>query len=239
MSVGGPPRWFLAACFVLAACSLDRTGLRVDEISSDGGRDARVSDGSVDATADGSGGADACTMCMPECATALDCPAETAGDYGECVFEGGPCDESGSESRSITRWACTMGRCTATAETETRACTRATEGTICGAVDDTDDWSECSGFGGECGETGSQERTVSAEVCRSGACVSGSTIERRECTRDTDGNVCRTSSSCRGLCVAGACDGSCARCASVCRELECSVSVCYAGGSSCCTCNGC
>lgn len=219
---------------VLAACSIDRHGLRA---TSGDRRDSGTRDaGGVDARVVDGGPVDACGAC--ECTTAADCPAPTAGPWSECGGFDGPCDDTGTQAQVLTEWRCEGGRCEPADETVTRSCGRDVEGSECGSPV-TGDWSACD-YADDCDEDGQRTRTITQMTCQAGACTSSTTTETEACSRDTDTDVC-ISGSCRGLCALGRCNTECggligcsARCAG------CDSSACVTVGSTaCCQCSSC
>ncbi|TXD38701.1 hypothetical protein FRC96_07110 [Lujinxingia vulgaris] len=99
------------------------------------------------------------------------------------------CDESGTQTRTRTEFDCSGGSCTSSNFTESRSCTRDTDGTSCGS-DDFTAWSACGGFADECDETGTQTRTRTEYDCAGGSCSTSTFSESQSCTRDTDGDTC-------------------------------------------------
>ena len=157
------------------------------------------------------------------------CAMATFTGWGACGDFAGPCDESGTESRTRTDFTCSSGTCGSAETVETQGCMRATEGTMC-AEDTFTGWSPCFGFSTTCDETAAQTRDRTEYTCESGTCTAGPDIpEVQSCTRDTDGTFCENFTTCRtGTCADGACDapGSCSgRCCEpnicVCRTCLC------------------
>lgn len=74
-------------------------------------------------------------------------------------------------------------------------------------------WGECGGFAGDCGETGTQSRSVTTYSCMSGTCVPSTSSESQPCERDTDGRSCGTTTcgsfgDCGGFSPTDVCDES-------------------------------
>ncbi|HWN67061.1 MAG TPA: hypothetical protein VNM90_05445, partial [Haliangium sp.] len=57
------------------------------------------------------------------------CGAPSVGPWGPCTFESGVCDETGTQSRTVTSFVCAGASCTSVTSTETQACTRDTDST--------------------------------------------------------------------------------------------------------------
>jgi len=117
------------------------------------------------------------------------CGSVEYGAWTSCSGFEGTCGVEGTQSRSATTHACRDEVCAPTESTETRTCTRDTQGTTCGAVE-TGSWSVCSGFEGICGTAGTQTRAVTSPLCVDGACSSGTVVETRACTRTTNDAAC-------------------------------------------------
>ncbi len=147
----------------------------------------------------------------------LSCGSGSCGDWGACGGFSSACDTTGTQSRTCTSYTCSGGTCGSSTQTETRACTRNTNGVSC------NDGNYCNG----------------TERCSSGACVSSgnpcpsstpicieSTDRCVECTSDAHcggatpycvSNVCvqcRTVSDCPGSSCGdwGACGGFSSAC---------------------------
>ena len=117
------------------------------------------------------------------------CAATSCGSFGTCGNFGSTCDESGSQSRTCTDHVCREGMCQGTARSESRACSRDTDGTTC-ANTTCGGFGACQGFSNTCDESGSQNRTCVDHRCASGSCRMQERSEPRSCSRDTDGNDC-------------------------------------------------
>ncbi len=61
------------------------------------------------------------------------CGMTTTGSWGACGGFADTCDESGTQSRDIDTHTCMDGSCQTTTTTESRGCSRSTEGDSCGA----------------------------------------------------------------------------------------------------------
>ncbi|MEM9071042.1 MAG: hypothetical protein AAGE52_21200 [Myxococcota bacterium] len=136
-----------------------------------------------------------CSSGSPVCVAAgnvpdgASCDTDEVGPWGSCTGFSSACDNGGVESRSVMEFECVAGTCRTASRTETRACSRDTDGDSCGTTETTA-WTSCSGFSGTCGESGTQSRTVTSFECSSGSCSSISAPETRGCSRDTDGITC-------------------------------------------------
>ncbi|RKH18807.1 hypothetical protein D7V77_33520 [Corallococcus sp. CA041A] len=140
----------------------------------------------------------ACQECNPGMTTSgwsnkavgSTCAAPAYGNWGSCDGFSDTCDESGSQSRTVTASACTSsGACAGTGSSETQACTRSTGGTACGTS--YGGWGSCGGFTDFCDTTGTQSRTVTASTCGSGTCnASSSSTETQACTRAAPNTNC-------------------------------------------------
>ncbi len=145
------------------------------------------------------------------------CGSTSCGAWSTCGGFSSTCDQTGTQSRTCTDYVCGGGVCGSQSRTETRACTRSTNGLSC------DDGNYCNG----------------TETCSSGSCVSSgnpcppsapicieSTNRCVECTSDAHcggatpycvGNkcvACRATSDCpASSCGAwGACGGFSSTC---------------------------
>ncbi len=117
------------------------------------------------------------------------CGTATYGPWSACSFSS-PCDETGTRSRTVTRYSCSSGACTTPqTSTETSPCTRDTDGDACGSSQ-AGAWSACN-YAGDCSEFAADStRQVTAYACKTGTCSAVSRTERRSCTRNTDGAAC-------------------------------------------------
>ncbi|XXF75365.1 hypothetical protein P2318_20090 [Myxococcaceae bacterium GXIMD 01537] len=122
------------------------------------------------------------------------CGGTTVGEWGACTGFSGVCGESGTQYRTVTTSVCTNGGCQQVSQPESQSCSRDTDGQSCGGTS-TGGWGACTGFSGVCGESGTQERTVTASVCSNGGCQQVSHPEYQSCSRDTDGQSCGGTSS--------------------------------------------
>jgi len=180
-----------------------------------------------------------CQECNPSVSTSswsnksvgTACGAPSYGSWGSCGGYNGTCGETGSQSRTVTAHACTgSGTCAGSNSSETRACTRSTNGASCGSDYDC---SECGGFNGDCGEVGTQSCTWTEYTCFGGTCSrahSGS--GESMCWRNTDGESCGSDQNCSEC---GGFDSECDQtgtqsCTST--QYSCSSGTCRVSGSS-------
>ncbi len=132
------------------------------------------------------------------------CGSVTHGPWGTCVYDDA-CDNTGTQTRTVTTPTCSGGGCTNQMTTETRSCSRDTTGNSCGTTTH-GPWGTCSGFVGFCGERGNQTRTATHRRCSAGTCGNQTETESRACSRDTDGMPCLIPTRCiESQCTAGAC----------------------------------
>jgi hypothetical protein len=140
------------------------------------------------------GGGTACDEETGACLGCVDdstCPAAMQGAWGECGGFADACAASGTEARMVRTFSCVSGVCVASDTTEERACSRSTDGSVCGA-------SSCGLFGAcegtGCALAGTQSRTCVDRVCEAGICASVSRTESAGCARDTEGDACGANS---------------------------------------------
>lgn len=149
--------------------------------------------------------ADVCTGCAVD----SDCPADTASAWDACAYAT-TCAESGTQTRTLRTFACASGACVPSDHSETRGCSRVTEGTPCGG-DSCTAFGSCSGFDDPCDESGTSSRTCTPQVCSGGSCGAGTPFtDTQGCTRSVAGLPCNDGVFCTGpdRCdAAGFCDG--------------------------------
>jgi hypothetical protein len=122
----------------------------------------------------------ACTRGAPN----TDCGAPSYGAWSACSF-GDTCAQTGTRSRTVTSrdYNCATGQCENDTWTQEEACTRSTEGKICGGPAYTA-WSECWSMGDFCSSQGEQYRGAIYDTCGGGTCGgSYSQLETRSCPR--------------------------------------------------------
>lgn len=120
------------------------------------------------------------------------CASRSCGAWGACSDFSDVCDQSGTERRDCTIGTCHAGACATSTESETRACSRSTDGTVC-APGGCGSWGTCGGFADTCATGGTQSRTCTDDAtCSGGTCASpGTHTEMRGCSRgSTDGTAC-------------------------------------------------
>lgn len=131
------------------------------------------------------------------------CGTTQYGSWTACGYSSG-CDETAPDrTRSVTRYACQGGTCTASTSTQRDACARNTDGDSCGTTS-YGSWSTCGGYASSCDQTGVQSRRITRKACAAGTCVDSTSNETRSCSRNTDGNSCGRS-GCGDRCANGAC----------------------------------
>jgi hypothetical protein len=143
---------------------------------------------------------DEATSVCTGCADATHCPADTFGAWGACEGFASACATAGTEARTVRTFTCEDGACVPADESESRACSRPTDGMVCGATS-CDPFGACEGAG--CALTGTQSRTCRDQVCSGGTCAPSPRTETAACSRPTDGTSCGAT-SCDGW---GACGG--------------------------------
>ncbi|UJR85242.1 hypothetical protein [Sandaracinus amylolyticus] len=129
------------------------------------------------------------------------CGAPIPGAWSLCGGYDDSCDESGTQSRTITTPRCNAGTCTgSTTAPEMRACSRDTDGLMCGAETCTD-YGLCvrtSSSGSACMGNGVQTRRCTGAQCSAGTCaMSGVRIDERACF--LGGDPCERGRTC-GAC---------------------------------------
>ncbi|MEN9797285.1 MAG: hypothetical protein RL653_981 [Pseudomonadota bacterium] len=117
------------------------------------------------------------------------CGTPAYGAWSACSFPS-TCAETGSRTRTVTRFSCTAGSCSnPQTTTETGTCVRSTEGTGCGTTQ-YGAWSGCT-YAGTCDETApARARSVTTFTCQAGTCARTTGTELGQCIRNTDGTAC-------------------------------------------------
>ncbi|MCZ7677895.1 MAG: hypothetical protein M5U28_03580 [Sandaracinaceae bacterium] len=123
---------------------------------------------------------DVCTGCL----TDTDCGGAVYGSWSGCGGFDDTCDETGTESRSVTTFTCSSGTCVPSTSSESRGCPRDTDGTSCGGTD-CGGYGGCGGFSDTCDESGTESRTCTDYVCADGTCQGFDRSETRGCSRMT------------------------------------------------------
>ncbi|MFT5357508.1 MAG: hypothetical protein ACI9KE_004745, partial [Polyangiales bacterium] len=150
------------------------------------------------------------TMACEACMGPSDCGEVVSGAWGSCGGFDGPCDMMGTETRTIMTPTCSDGACGVDTTTDSRTCSRNTDGTSCGTTT-MGSYGSCGGFANTCDTTGTQSRNVSTFSCGSGSCQTNNSSQSRSCSRATNGITCGTTTyggwgACGGF--ANACDTS-------------------------------
>jgi hypothetical protein len=108
----------------------------------------------------------------------VSCGTTSYGGWGACGGFSGTCGESGTQSRTVTTYACGSGSCQPSSYTETQACTRSTTGASCGTTS-YGAWGACN-LTTFCGP-GEQSRSVTSYTCSAGSCAASSSSEWQSC----------------------------------------------------------
>jgi len=137
------------------------------------------------------------------------CGTTSYGSWGSCGGYSSTCDETGTQSRSVTTYTCSSGTCGSTTGSGSQGCSRTTNGSSCASTS-YGTWGTCGGYSSTCDETGTQSRSVTTYSCSSGTCGSSTGSQSQSCSRSTSGNSCVIIPGCPARCVAGACDPVCA-----------------------------
>jgi len=121
--------------------------------------------------------------------TGAPCGTPTYGAWTSCTYASA-CDETGTRTRTVTRFTCSAGGCnTPQTTTETGSCSRNTDGSSCGSIQ-YGTWSTC-GYISDCDNAApDRSRTVTTYTCKAGACASSTSTQKSSCSRNTDGDPC-------------------------------------------------
>ena len=118
------------------------------------------------------------------------CGSSTEGAWSSCGGFSGPCDTTGTQTRTVTDRRCANGSCSSVDRTESQTCTRSVSGNTCGDSTYTG-WTSCGGFSSDCDTSGTQTRVRTDYRCSSGgSCNTSTTTESRSCSRSTNGDTC-------------------------------------------------
>ncbi len=118
------------------------------------------------------------------------CGSTQYGSWSSCGGFNGTCGESGTQSRSVTTYACSGGSsCNASTGYQSQSCSRNTNGTSCGSSQ-TIFCNSCGGFSGTCGESGTQSCLVVNYSCSGGSCSGSTSWQTQSCSRNTNGTTC-------------------------------------------------
>jgi hypothetical protein len=146
--------------------------------------------------------------CSRESRENNECGATTCGGYGGCDYSG-QCDQSATQERSCTERRCRSGVCADVGTTESRGCSRNTNGMDCGSS--CDGWGGCD-YTGECDEDATRSRTCHDRICNAGSCRTNDRDEQEPCSRGTEGATCGSNPSYCGqptschICRSGSCE---------------------------------
>lgn len=165
------------------------------------------------------------------CREDSDCPPTSATAWGSCSGFTSACDDTGTQSRTVTTFTCAGMTCVPNNTTESRACSRSTNGNTCGAT-------TCGSYGScdytsDCDETANRSRTCTDQTCSGGVCRATNRTETDSCSRDTDGNSCSDGEFCNGAetCSGGTCRNNPSPCPGPCDDVanSCIVTTCGPG----------
>ncbi|MEM6559797.1 MAG: hypothetical protein AAF605_08435 [Myxococcota bacterium] len=144
------------------------------------------------------------------------CPDEV-GEFDDCEYTDGLCDETGTRSRQIKQRECREGACVQIGViTDKDECCRDREGVSCGPTTNCGSYGSCGGYSSTCDESGTQTRTCDGNRCRSGTCRNERVTQSQSCNTDTDGDIC-DQRGCPGgtqsiCCSSGSCNNPCSPC---------------------------
>ena len=165
----------------------------------------------------------------------MPCPPDIVGAWTPCDYTS-ECATSGTRTRSVDSFTCTSGSCAGSRRMESEACgARSTEGNSCGEGTTTGPYTACS-YSDICSNSGSRQRDVTTNTCRSGSCSSSEIRETdgAGCARDTSGTRCPDDGNfCNGLevCAGGSCSAHIdAPCPGLCIEASASCGSCSGSG---------
>ena len=161
------------------------------------------------------------TMVCEECSGDADCGAVSYGTWGACGGFGGTCGETGTQSRAVMTPRCNAGACEVQSSSEGQSCARVTEDVSCGTTTYSA-WGACGGYANACDETGTQSRTRTRRLCRSGGCANVNNSESRGCSRTVpNGTRCGTvlDVCCGGACRSMTSNGYCGGCGVSCTAI--------------------
>lgn len=158
------------------------------------------------------------TMACEECRVDADCGPVTRGEWSACSYTDGTCDETGTQTRTVSTPRCASGMCVVETTSESQGCSRDRDGVMCGSTTYTA-WGGCN-WAGPCDEAATQTRTRTDRRCSNGSCTARNTTESRDCTRSRpNGTSCGSNTwmrCCSGTCRdlrtnarCGACNVSC------------------------------
>lgn len=117
----------------------------------------------------------------PKCDAAACAAKSGCSGWSACGGFASTCDTTGAQSRSCTTYACAGATCGSSKKTETKACSKPTDGVV---VANWTAWSACTTSGG-CSESGTKSRT--RKVCKGGKTVTESASGA--CSVSSEGKV--------------------------------------------------
>lgn len=150
-----------------------------------------------------------CSGATPTCTSSgnrpngMMCDTTLFSGWSTCGGFTGTCGNAGQRTRTATYRECQSGSCSARDANESEACTRNTNGTMCGATS-CGGYGACGGFTDRCDLGGTQSRTCTDRACAGGGCGSSNRSENRNCNRtlsETCGDLIDT--DCDGTCDEG------------------------------------
>jgi len=171
------------------------------------------------------------------CVTDADCGPVTYSAWSACGGYASTCDETGTQSRSVTTPKCVSNVCSNVVTTQAQACTRVTTGVVCGTTT-YGAWSGCGGFASACDTTGTRSRSKTTYACGTGACRATTVSESGSCSRTVaNGTSCGTNMYCcsGSGCVSKGSNAHCSSCGIDCGTGSSCVSV--GSGHYSCTCS--
>jgi len=118
------------------------------------------------------------------------CGTPSYGPWGSCTFSS-TCDETGTRTRTVTRFTCSAGGACNDPQTrtETGSCTRDTDGAGC-TTTQYGSWSSCA-YSSDCATSApDRTRSVTTYACKAGSCSPSTTTQRGTCSRATEGDPC-------------------------------------------------
>ncbi|MEM9863508.1 MAG: hypothetical protein AAF938_18070 [Myxococcota bacterium] len=137
----------------------------------------------------------ACDGAVPRCVfdanvpDGTECRPDEEGLWSDCSRPT-TCAESGTESRTVIRFACSAGSCNSTLDNETRACSVDTDGDTCGSGFSCPSFGACQ-FSNTCATSGTRSRTCTRQMCASGTCQSMNEVQSEGCSRGSqNGQTC-------------------------------------------------
>jgi hypothetical protein len=186
------------ACDVAETCNGSSAACPADALSPSGTQ-CRGSAGTCD-VAEYCNGATASCPGDGQAPNGTSCGTPSAGGWSGCSANA--CGGTGTQSRSVTQYACTNGTCGASTSTETQSCTTPT---VSCPTTRYGSWSTCDADA--CGGDGEQSRSVTEYACSGGGCQESTWTQTRSCTR-SEVSCPATQYGTWSTCDANACGGS-------------------------------